>query len=104
MGQYSLTRGVDLHGVSTVINADMPTTVRDYVHRIGRCARGGASGTALTLCTPEEELMLQRIMESQASLGEERALKLLPMQISDAERFRYRVEDMAKGLSKKVVA
>merc|ERR1711874_921811 len=60
--QYSLTRGVDLHGVSTVINADMPVTVRDYVHRVGRCARGGASGTALTLCIlgSTEELVLEQ--------------------------------------------
>ena len=33
--------------VTTVLNADVPESVRDYVHRVGRCARGGASGTAL---------------------------------------------------------
>merc|ERR1719221_1231175 len=49
--------------------------------------------------------MMQRIMDSERSKGDEsRALKLLPLQLSDAERFRYRVEDMARGLSKKVVA
>merc|ERR1711920_260687 len=90
--QFSLTRGVDLKDVSTVINADMPNTVRDYVHRVGRCARGGASGTSLTLCTPEEEATLQRIMDAQASQGQGSELKLLPLQIADAERFRYRVE------------
>ncbi|CAJ1426499.1 unnamed protein product [Effrenium voratum] len=101
--QYSITRGVDLHGVSTVLNADVPTTVRDYVHRVGRCARGGASGTALTICTHEEEPMLQKIIRAQAA-GGTGPLQPLPMQLSDAERFRYRVEDMAKGLTKKNVA
>lgn len=100
-GQYSLTRGVDLKDVSTVINADMPTTVRDYVHRVGRCARGGASGTALTLCTEAEEEQLQAIIQQQSSAN---PLKPLPMQISDAERFRYRVEDMARGLTKKAIS
>jgi len=99
--QFSLTRGVDLKGVSTVINADVPPTVRDYVHRVGRCARGGASGTALTLCSDEEEPRLEQIINAQAAGAG--ALKPLPMQISDAERFRYRVEDMTKGLTRKTV-
>jgi len=102
--QYSLTRGVDLQGVSTVINADVPTSVRGYVHRVGRCARGGASGTALTICTEEEEPMLQRIIGLQASPRGMGDLQPLPLQISDAERFRYRVEDMARGLTKRSVA
>jgi len=101
---YSLTRGVDLHAVSTVLNADVPATVRDYVHRVGRCARGGASGTALTLCTYEEEPQLQKILRAQSAAGGTGALQPLPMQISDAERFRYRVEDMARGLTKQAVA
>jgi len=106
--QYSLVRGVDLKDVSTVINADMPATVRDYVHRVGRCARGGSSGTALTLCCtddPLEEARLRRIVRYISSTSApEHALKELPMQMSDAERFRYRVEDMSRGLTKKVVA
>jgi len=99
--QFSLTRGVDLKNVSTVINADVPHTVRDYVHRVGRCARGGASGTALTLCDNDEEPRLEKIIGAQAAGAG--AVKPLPMQISDAERFRYRVEDMAKGLTKKAI-
>uniref|UniRef100_A0A7S4W8V4 RNA helicase n=2 Tax=Alexandrium monilatum TaxID=311494 RepID=A0A7S4W8V4_9DINO len=100
---YSLTRGVDLNGVSTVINADVPTTVRDYVHRVGRCARGGASGTALTLCEEMEKARLEPILRSQAGTGAMSELKPLPLQMSDAERFRYRVEDQAHGLKKKAV-
>ena len=53
--------GVDLKGVATVLNADVPPTARDYVHRVGRCARGGQSGTALTLCTHEEEQGAERV-------------------------------------------
>lgn len=100
---YSMTRGVDLHGVSTVINADVPLRVRDYVHRVGRCARGGASGTAFTLCEEEEQPILDELVRSQSEAGAMSPLRPLPMQISDVERFRYRVEDMARGLKKKVV-
>jgi len=101
--QYSITRGVDLQGVSTVINADVPTSSRDYVHRVGRAARGGASGTALTLASPEEDALLRRILRAQDAAGGTGALRPLPMQLADAERFRYRVEDMARGLTKRAV-
>merc|ERR1712194_89609 len=100
---YSLTRGVDLVNVSTVINADVPLTVRSYVHRVGRCARGGASGTALTLVSDEEAAVMTRIMRFQASTRGTGDVKPLPMQLADAERFRYRVEDCAKGLKRKQI-
>eukprot|EP00928_Gymnodinium_smaydae_P070226 TRINITY_DN54117_c0_g1_i1.p1 TRINITY_DN54117_c0_g1~~TRINITY_DN54117_c0_g1_i1.p1 ORF type:complete len:728 (-),score=214.71 TRINITY_DN54117_c0_g1_i1:35-2149(-) len=100
--QFSLVRGVDLKDVSTVFNLDMPTTIRDYVHRVGRCARGGASGTALTLCVEgsAEEELLEKIISAQAAGG---GLRELPMQVADAERFRYRVEDQSRGITKKNV-
>jgi ATP-dependent RNA helicase RhlE len=47
-------RGLDVAGVSHVINYDVPQNPEDYVHRIGRTGRAQASGVALTLATPEE--------------------------------------------------
>lgn len=42
------SRGLDIHEVSHVINYDMPTTLEDYIHRIGRTGRANNTGTALT--------------------------------------------------------
>ena len=47
-------RGIDVAGVSHVINYDVPTNPEDYVHRIGRTGRAQAVGDAFTLATPEE--------------------------------------------------
>ncbi|HVJ03361.1 MAG TPA: DEAD/DEAH box helicase, partial [Sphingomonas sp.] len=47
-------RGLDIKGVSHVFNFDAPWHPDDYVHRIGRTGRGGATGVAYTLVTPED--------------------------------------------------
>ena len=43
-------RGIDVTGISHVINFDLPAQPEDYVHRIGRTARAGASGVAISFC------------------------------------------------------
>jgi ATP-dependent RNA helicase RhlE len=47
-------RGIDVDGISHVVNFDLPNVPETYVHRIGRTARAGASGLAIAFCTPEE--------------------------------------------------
>ena len=54
-------RGIDVDGVSHVINFDLPNVPETYVHRIGRTARAGASGIALSLCDTEERPFLLAI-------------------------------------------
>ncbi len=51
-------RGIDVDGISHVINFDLPNVPETYVHRIGRTARAGASGVAWSLCDAEERSML----------------------------------------------
>ena len=51
-------RGLDVAGVPCVINYDLPHTAEDYVHRIGRTGRAGASGEAISFYSPEEEKYL----------------------------------------------
>jgi ATP-dependent RNA helicase RhlE len=54
-------RGVDIDGVTHVINFELPNEPESYVHRIGRTARAGASGVALSFCDPEERDCLRAI-------------------------------------------
>lgn len=51
-------RGLDIAGVPCVINYDLPHHAEDYVHRIGRTARAGASGDAISLFSPDDETYL----------------------------------------------
>lgn len=54
-------RGLDVEGISHVINYDVPEQPEDYVHRVGRTARAEAEGDAITLVTPDDESLIYRI-------------------------------------------
>jgi len=55
------SRGIDVVGIELVINYDLPTNTEDYVHRIGRTARAGVSGHAISLAMPEQRNELRDI-------------------------------------------
>jgi len=54
-------RGIDVDDVGHVINYDLPNVPESYVHRIGRTARAGADGMAISLCAPDERAFLKSI-------------------------------------------
>jgi ATP-dependent RNA helicase RhlE len=54
-------RGIDVDGVSHVINFELPNEPESYVHRIGRTARAGAKGVALSFCDRDERAYLRDI-------------------------------------------
>jgi superfamily II DNA/RNA helicase len=54
-------RGIDVDGVSHVVNYDLPNIPESYVHRIGRTARAGADGVAISFCDHEERAYLRDI-------------------------------------------
>jgi ATP-dependent RNA helicase RhlE len=60
-GQYKVlvatdvaARGIDVEGITHVVNFDVPGTSDDYIHRIGRTARASATGDAITFVSPDE--------------------------------------------------
>jgi len=67
-------RGIDVDGVSHVINFELPNVPEDYVHRIGRTARAGATGIAVAFCSDEERAHLRDIEKLTRS-----PLQVLPM-------------------------
>ena len=54
-------RGIDIQGISHVINFEIPEELEFFIHRVGRTARAGAKGTAITLFQPEDEDAIARI-------------------------------------------
>ena len=68
-------RGLDVEGISHVINYDAPEQPEDYVHRIGRTARAEAAGDAITLVAPDEMALVYRI---EYLLGRKIERKTLP--------------------------
>ncbi len=70
-------RGIDVDDISHVINYDMPNATENYVHRIGRTARAGKSGTAITFCLPEDRGMLRAVQ------------KLIGKKIEEMEGFTF---------------
>ena len=54
-------RGLDVEGITHVVNYDVPEQPEDYIHRIGRTARADAAGDAITLVTMDEERLIFRI-------------------------------------------
>ncbi len=54
-------RGIDVEGISHVVNFDIPNEPESYVHRIGRTGRAGAAGSAIAFCDPSERTFLRQI-------------------------------------------
>lgn len=126
---YGVARGIDFQGVSFVINFDFPKSGAAYTHRIGRTARGGAAGTALSFvcvdAVPDEdgvteEEILTEVQKQQPRLGDDSGNSVLaslgtavdmveddstlqpaPLMFNmrELDSFRYRVEDTFRSVT-----
>ncbi|MDB4944687.1 MAG: ATP-dependent helicase RhlE [Labilithrix sp.] len=81
-------RGIDVDGITHVVNYDLPNVPEQYVHRIGRTARAGARGRAIAFCDEEERGLLkdiERVIRQRIPLAEAIALPP-PSPLDDAPR------------------
>lgn len=56
-----IARGIDIQHVDSIINFEFPKEAKRYVHRIGRTARAGTKGAAITICNDEERTLIKKI-------------------------------------------
>lgn len=92
-------RGIDVPGISHVVNFDLPNEAECYVHRIGRTGRNGAQGEAVTLCDPQETSMLrqvERVIGMRLSVAQDLTGEGLPQRAAPAANDRARREDGAE--------
>ena len=105
--EAGVTRGVDFKGVTTVVNVDFPQSVSAYIHRIGRTARGGAAGAALSFvgtvgAADVKVLAAVQGTQPRADSGAPEP-SLLPFDRAEVSSFRYRVEGVLRSITRKSV-
>lgn len=99
------SRGLDIPSVDVVINYDVPSSSKDYIHRVGRTARAGRSGRSVTLVTQYDVEMFQKIehltgAKMEAFAAERDDVLLLLEQVSNAQRIatmQMKESDEGKG-------
>lgn len=85
IGTDVISRGIDIEGISLVINFDSPSDPEDYIHRIGRTARAETTGTAITLINERDQRKLENI---EALIGNAVPLMPLPEAVGEQVTFK----------------
>jgi len=117
----SMARGIDFTSASSVINFDLPTTTTAYLHRVGRTARAGHSGLALSFIVPRKDFGKDRHVSVKSAEKDEHIWEKIKDKVKkengsemkewdwggrkgEIEGFRYRMEDALKAVTGKRVA
>lgn len=90
IGTDILSRGIDVDGISLVINFDVPPDPEDYIHRIGRTARAESTGTAITFINPKDQ---RRFFSIENLIGAEVTKLPLPVFLGEAPLYQPEVRE-----------
>ena len=112
--EYGVSRGIDFQNVACVLNFDLPTSSRSYTHRIGRTARAGKTGMALSFVVPaglyhkhksttfptaeHDEEVTEKIISHQQKKGKE--VKPYHFDMKQVDAFRYRMNDALRAVTR----
>ncbi|KAF4570114.1 ATP-dependent DNA/RNA helicase [Pleurotus pulmonarius] len=116
--EYGVTRGIDFVDVACVLNFDLPSSSRSYTHRVGRTARAGRTGMALSFVLPKDqwgknkvvggvpstkgdEQVFERIEKEQGGRGSK--IKEYQFDMKQVEAFRYRMEDALRAVTRSAI-
>lgn len=95
-------RGIDIEGVSQVINDDIPEDLEFFIHRVGRTGRNGMEGTAITLYAPSEDKMIAEL-ENLGISFEEKKLSNGELVASYDRNRRFKRRTRSNKLDPKIV-
>ncbi|MBK5194743.1 MAG: DEAD/DEAH box helicase [Proteiniphilum sp.] len=90
-----VARGIDIDDISMVINFEVPYDVEDYVHRIGRTARAGDSGMAITFVAPDEQY---RFLQIEKFLEKEVYKNPIPSELGEGPEYNPTKESGRRGV------
>jgi ATP-dependent RNA helicase RhlE len=93
-----VARGIDVEALDHVVNFDVPNMPEDYIHRVGRTARAGATGEAYTFVAPEEEAEIRAIEKATGRKLERRTLEGFDYSAPEEERFEVPVGERIAAL------
>jgi superfamily II DNA/RNA helicase len=94
IGTDVLSRGIDVEGISLVINWDVPPDPEDYVHRIGRTARAETTGTAITLINEKDQ---RKFFSIENLIGDIIPKNPLPAEIGEGPAYNPEVKKKPAG-------
>ena len=110
---YGIARGIDFKNVACILNFDLPSNSQSYIHRVGRTARAGQNGMALSFVVPpneyrkskatsfpgskDDDTIIAAILEDQKAKGQE--IKPYHFNMSQVDVFRYRINDALRAVT-----
>ncbi|KAL8730157.1 MAG: hypothetical protein Q9166_004240 [cf. Caloplaca sp. 2 TL-2023] len=110
---YGISRGIDFKNVACVFNFDLPTSSKSYTHRLGRTARAGRTGMALSFVVPStqflkhkptstpsvqhDEVVLEKVVRYQGKKGND--VRPYEFDMKQVDAFRYRVNDALRAVT-----